>query len=202
MRFISPDTLSPFLEGGINTYAYCQNDPVNAQDPTGKRPFVNAVKAAIQLGAQRVKSAGKLLMPAPKYLLNKQPGTLSTETKYFKKTLIENQTDYYSIDKNNGIEQLTPLQKYKFVLIDYEDKPVFLAFGAPDDAQSNTHASGAALFGFNAAKQVRMAGTISRYEKTVRIDNWSGHYQPEDWRLESAEKYMTGLGYKVETIHL
>lgn len=35
MRFNSPDSLSPFGEGGINVYAYCAGDPVNRVDPTG-----------------------------------------------------------------------------------------------------------------------------------------------------------------------
>jgi len=36
MRFLSPDSLSPFGDGGINTYAYCAGDPVNRTDPTGR----------------------------------------------------------------------------------------------------------------------------------------------------------------------
>ncbi|WP_154232166.1 RHS repeat-associated core domain-containing protein [Pseudomonas syringae] len=35
MRFNSPDSLSPFGEGGLNAYAYCVGDPVNRSDPTG-----------------------------------------------------------------------------------------------------------------------------------------------------------------------
>ena len=34
-RFYSPDPLSPFLKGGLNAYAYCENDPVNFNDPEG-----------------------------------------------------------------------------------------------------------------------------------------------------------------------
>ncbi|MFJ2332429.1 RHS repeat-associated core domain-containing protein [Pseudomonas helleri] len=38
MRFNSPDSWSPFGEGGINAYAYCDNDPLNKVDPTGHIP--------------------------------------------------------------------------------------------------------------------------------------------------------------------
>lgn len=35
MRFLAPDSLSPFDEGGINSYMYCVGNPVNLADPTG-----------------------------------------------------------------------------------------------------------------------------------------------------------------------
>ncbi|WP_372242574.1 RHS repeat-associated core domain-containing protein [Pseudomonas sp. C1C7] len=35
MRFNSPDSWSPFGEGGVNAYAYCEGDPFNRRDPTG-----------------------------------------------------------------------------------------------------------------------------------------------------------------------
>lgn len=35
MRFHSPDSLSPFGEGGLNYYGYCQGNPVTFRDPTG-----------------------------------------------------------------------------------------------------------------------------------------------------------------------
>lgn len=44
MRFNSPDSLSPFGEGGLNAYAYCQGDPVNDRDPTGHAPYAALVK--------------------------------------------------------------------------------------------------------------------------------------------------------------
>lgn len=38
MRFCSPDYLSPFSKGGLNSYAYCLGDPVNLTDPSGQTP--------------------------------------------------------------------------------------------------------------------------------------------------------------------
>ncbi|WP_081032983.1 RHS repeat-associated core domain-containing protein [Pseudomonas coronafaciens] len=35
MRFNSPDSFSPFGEGGLNAYAYCAGDPVNRIDSNG-----------------------------------------------------------------------------------------------------------------------------------------------------------------------
>lgn len=35
MRFTSADSLSPFADGGINTYCYCSGDPINHVDPSG-----------------------------------------------------------------------------------------------------------------------------------------------------------------------
>lgn len=40
MRFNSPDSLSPFGEGGLNAYAYCKGDPVNQVDPSGHAPLL------------------------------------------------------------------------------------------------------------------------------------------------------------------
>lgn len=36
MRFHSPDSLSPFGAGGMNSYVYCSNEPINSEDPTGR----------------------------------------------------------------------------------------------------------------------------------------------------------------------
>nr|WP_314483786.1 RHS repeat-associated core domain-containing protein [uncultured Pseudomonas sp.] len=34
-RFLAADSLSPFGQGGLNAYCYCEGDPVNSSDPSG-----------------------------------------------------------------------------------------------------------------------------------------------------------------------
>jgi RHS repeat-associated protein len=50
MRFNSPDSLSPFGEGGLNPYAYCIGDPINSRDPTGHKVDINKVLAFVWVG--------------------------------------------------------------------------------------------------------------------------------------------------------
>lgn len=66
MRFISPDSYSPFGKGGTNTYMYCAGDPVNYIDPTGHmyRPRFN----------QPVRNRG--VSPAPLDLSQRPPTAL------------------------------------------------------------------------------------------------------------------------------
>lgn len=48
MRFLAPDNLSPFDEGGINPYCYCVGNPINLSDPTGH--LSGAAIAGITIG--------------------------------------------------------------------------------------------------------------------------------------------------------
>ncbi|MCE0912252.1 MULTISPECIES: RHS repeat-associated core domain-containing protein [Pseudomonas] len=47
MRFVSSDRFSPFEIGGLNSYAYCECDPVNFFDPSGhgKMPVLRLARA-------------------------------------------------------------------------------------------------------------------------------------------------------------
>lgn len=50
MRFNSPDSLSPFGEGGLNAYAYCIGDPINSRDPTGHAADRNKILGYVWVG--------------------------------------------------------------------------------------------------------------------------------------------------------
>jgi RHS repeat-associated protein len=58
MRFNSPDSWSPFGEGGLNAYAYCAGDPINRVDPTG-----HWFKALIGNMTAYAQQTGKALRP-------------------------------------------------------------------------------------------------------------------------------------------
>ena len=56
MRFSAPDSMSPFGEGGIHPYAYCEDDPINHADPSGHLAFLAG------LGLQ-IFAMGLMVMP-------------------------------------------------------------------------------------------------------------------------------------------
>ncbi|MFP7354772.1 RHS repeat-associated core domain-containing protein [Klebsiella pasteurii] len=57
-RFTCPDSESPFGDGGINPYVYCNHDPVNNTDPSGHAPISERIrKVASQFERQEMKTA-------------------------------------------------------------------------------------------------------------------------------------------------
>ena len=60
MRFCSSDKLSPFDRGGLNSYAYCEADPVNRADPSGRSYTV------LRRGSQLLVAGGLTALAAEK----------------------------------------------------------------------------------------------------------------------------------------
>lgn len=76
MRFNSPDSLSPFGQGGLNAYAYCAGDPVNFNDPLGHSIFSVVARAASRF--VRAISRRRVVPPSrPGSLVGEQQGNLS-----------------------------------------------------------------------------------------------------------------------------
>ncbi|MBF8767680.1 MULTISPECIES: RHS repeat-associated core domain-containing protein [Pseudomonas] len=76
-RFLQADTMSPFGKGGPNGYCYCQNDPINRHDPSGKmwewikrgvnwlvgqRPTISVDRAQLRIGGERTQSPNLTLI--------------------------------------------------------------------------------------------------------------------------------------------
>ena len=54
MRFYSPDSLSPFSEGGLNAYCYCEGDPTNYSDPVGRMRIGKPTKTGLTAEFKRL----------------------------------------------------------------------------------------------------------------------------------------------------
>ncbi|MGN8278267.1 RHS repeat-associated core domain-containing protein [Pseudomonas sp. SMN5] len=91
MRFNSPDSWSPFGEGGLNAYAYCAGDPRNAVDPTGHIKFFSSVKDAVR---SYKRNLAEMLPPSPETIAlperaNGRP--YSADLKALADTIIQNE---------------------------------------------------------------------------------------------------------------
>lgn len=53
MRFYSADALSPFYEGGLNAYSYCEGDPVNYSDPSAMNRWATIVRQKVFASGRR-----------------------------------------------------------------------------------------------------------------------------------------------------
>ena len=67
MRFNSPDSWSPFGEGGINTYMYCSADPINRNDPSGHVPFARLARVSDWFNNAVNAVAGRIKTPVKDY---------------------------------------------------------------------------------------------------------------------------------------
>jgi RHS repeat-associated protein len=134
MRFNSPDSWSPFGEGGLNAYAYCQGDPTNRVDPTGHyyTPVTKAIadfkqaklgisKASIIISKAENNKAARPLSP---------PKTLSKSEKY------KQYHREYSRTKRNDLRELTNLIKKNEAALKNENKQYMITKNITDLEQS------------------------------------------------------------------
>ncbi|QGH64350.1 hypothetical protein GHV41_14980 [Serratia proteamaculans] len=77
MRFTCPDSWSPFGEGGINPYVYCEGDPINRADSSGHMSILGVM---LTLGAAIALVVGITSFVAPMLMAGSIAAGLATMT--------------------------------------------------------------------------------------------------------------------------
>ena len=112
MRFNSPDELSPFGEGGMNGYIYCEGDPINAYDPTGNSPvrlFYATLPLTKKISTSR-SIAKKLLKRSKAISRSKRPPTSPREI--VRRSIADRSTQTIATPAQPGQIQPTALATY------------------------------------------------------------------------------------------
>ncbi|MEB0208026.1 RHS repeat-associated core domain-containing protein [Pseudomonas sp. CCC3.1] len=212
MRFNSPDSWSPFGEGGINAYAYSTN-PINETDPSGHIAiFRNISKFLSRFKSSRTKSAprpthtnnviNKPRRAAPAVLKNLQSEKLDREINRFK-NVKDTGHDFgiKKITKPGDLDSLSTDLEYKFIF----DGENGLFVAKNNWSKGTGYIPHSVLANEVGATHILSAGSFFRTEDVqgslgVSLTNRSGHYKPSHESLFWAKKYLKFMGEKVHLV--
>lgn len=182
MRFISPDGLSPFNKGGINAYAYCLNDPVNGQDPSGKNGIIRNFVTKASAWAKQMASAYRAFT-RDDGLTNNQYWNIGPEMDYKNSQVKKGQTLFRVMGSENSFQQLEPELSHKFVVL--KDGTVVVG-SSVNDRNAPSHPTLPETVERGLGETALFAGYLYPNpdpKLPMGVDNYSGHYQtrPEDF---------------------
>ena len=178
-RFLSPDSMSPFGIGGLNTYSYCAGDPINRSDPTGHSWFSRLFKSS------RTERKSYLKNHYPE-LQKKEIALVKTRAKLTgdPRRVVTTGTDLTSIGAGREV---------KFVI----NKNNEMAITPSGEKDSSGYVSHPSLANILSNTKIISAGTmvIGSLGDTF-IHNRSGHYRPTIEDLAPAAAKLRSLGFE------
>lgn len=202
MRFNTPDFQSPFREGGINCYAYCLDDPINYQDPSGNTAITTTMTVLRAVGRFKKSILPKKSSPSQwKPLKNRTLSNLSEEIHETTKLMKKNRFRLRLVNSESDLSKVKDDSlRHKFIFT--EDKK-FVMGSSKFVMDEVSHGSIAELGKQNLGSgDVISAGYIFKENGQFHINHHSGHYRPEFERLEVVREHLKNFGINVTSVRI
>lgn len=219
MRFNSPDNLSPFGYGGLNSYAYCLGDPVNRFDGNGHFSMLGGVSQLQTLLSRKIakyfKPTSKTKVPniqklintkggsvqnnATEQFMNLHPERLKKEHRARVKLQGKDPNIIMQITSGDDLAKLKYEAQYKFVM--HSDDSIFM--GGPTHLGAGTDLKHSVLSYRLENPEVITAGMARRSNidgiDVVTLINKSGHHRTTENSLVYAVDALTRMGANVRS---
>ncbi|WP_256590849.1 MULTISPECIES: RHS repeat-associated core domain-containing protein [unclassified Pseudomonas] len=224
MRFIKPDSWSPFGKGGLNPYAYCLGDPINRYDPNGHLSFRMVVKLA-KWRDQAIAWSATKAKAGDKY--NKALTASSEATQHKQYKVLDWLENFYPHEKrmkdHRSLKMPRDIQIKKISSLDDFRK-------IPDEKAMESLSRTEYEVRFNQKRQLNFiytskrklfvsstrhqylsdmtgspyvisAGEITKIgSESAKITNGSGHFHPSFDSLTPVKEHLEELGIRVSTV--
>lgn len=188
MRFNSPDTLSPFGAGGLNSYGYCLADPINFSDPSGRAPALTGLRKFWGRLTNSGTNGLSGTLKRAKSLQNLQINNLQAEL--LQSTMDSASKPITAIKKLEDLKALTK-DHYKFIFTDKKELLV-----APFESLSHPVIASHA----NSTKVVSAGALKGLKNSPIELTNRTGHYRADFASLKHVNKYLRDLGVNATLI--
>ena len=223
LRFMSPDSLSPFGVGGLNPYGYCSGDPVNKVDPTGH--VARAVFGLLQTARRRPPPGPKALKrlqrkpwaldvtaagpsatsTAPSSagvyprLENRKIAKFQAELETFNQNVANNPRSKHEQLWVQSVDDLKRLSRYQPNRFVFTRGRQLLVDAQPDMTRRGINH---AIMAHHSGSEIIAAGTIAGDAKHINLWNDSGHYHPDFATLTPVAEFLQGLGATVHKLRI
>ena len=205
MRFNSPDNLSPFQKGGLNSYAYCEGDPANNTDSSGH--LIDKIMLRILNTWRNNTKILKQRSINPKLFTTNENTT-------FEHRMIE--FPYYPLDRTKTFPITKISSAQDITAMPFPAELVMLKGGRTHTNNPNRNKLD---FIFTSKKELYVSTTGHLYlsdmtgnpelisagsllkesNSRITIENFSGHFIPDFMSLKPVREYLEKLGVKKVT---